>query len=177
MLVVVALALVLDTVRRRSARPAASAEVEEHGGPDAVVVLAERSQPRTPASLRLTPRLFLGGLAYAVVVGAFACYSWPATVAVMVPGVAAIAIAWRTPSLEVTGSGPIERVGALAWAAVFVALGLWELTALLLQPDLVTKSYAHPTISALMDPVLASYAGRSATLFVWLGLGWFLLER
>lgn len=182
MLVVVALALALDTVRRRSAQPAASAEVEEHGGPDVVVVLAERPLPRTPAFLRLTPRLFLGGLAYAVVVGAFARYTWPVTVAVMAPGVAAIAMAWRAPSLEEAESGQaesgqIERVGALAWAAVFIALGLWELTALLLQPDLVTMSYAHPTISALMDPVLASYAGRSATLFVWLGLGWFLLER
>lgn len=177
MLVVVAIGLALDTVRRRSAQPAASAEVEEHGGPDGVVVLAERPQPRTPAFLRLTPRLFLGGLAYAVIVGAFARYTWPVTVAVMAPGVAAIAISWRTPSLEEAESGQIERVGAVAWAAVFVALGLWELTALLLQPDLVTMSYAHPTISALMDPVLASHAGRSATLFVWLGLGWFLLER
>jgi hypothetical protein len=95
----------------------------------------------------------------------------------MAPGVAAIVIAWRTPSLDEDAPAPIERVGAFAWAAVFIALGLWELAALLLQPDLVTMSYAHPTISALMDPVLASHAGRSATLFVWLGLGWFLLQR
>lgn len=176
LLVVVALALAVDTARRRNAQPARPAEVEEHEGPDGVVVLTERPEPR-PLASRLTPRLFLGGLAYAVIVGAFARYSWPVTLAVMVPGIGAIAITWRTPSLDGGGSGPVERVGAFAWSTVFIALGLWELTALLLQPDLVTMSYAHPTLSALMDPVLASHAGRSATLFVWLGLGWFLLER
>jgi len=175
MLIVVAVGLALDTVRRRNAQPAAPAEVEEHGGADAFVVLAERPQPRGPAFLRPTPRLFLGGLAYAVIVGAFARYSWPVTVAVMAPGVAAIAIAWGAPARG--EPEPVGRFGAGAWAAVFIALGLWELAALLLQPDLVTMSWAHPTISYLMDPVLASHAGRSATLFLWLAFGWFLLQR
>jgi len=175
MLIVVAVGLALDTVRRRNAQPAAPAEVEEHGGADAFVVLAERPQPHAPAFLRPAPRLFLGGLAYAVIVGAFARYSWPVTVAVMAPGVAAIAIAWAAPSRGEPES--VGRFGAGAWATVFIALGLWELAALLLQPDLVTMSWAHPTISYLMDPVLASHAGRSATLFLWLVFGWFLLER
>ena len=63
----------------------------------------------------------------------------------------------------------------MAWAAVFVTLGLWELTQLLLQPTLTTDSYAHPTISVLSDPVLATHPGRSIALFVWLALGWFLV--
>ena len=175
MLIVVAVGLALDTIRRRNAQPAAPAEVEEHGGADAFVVLAERPQPHAPAFLRPAPRLFLGGLAYAVIVGAFARYSWPVTVAVMAPGVAAIAISWAAPSRGEPES--VGRFGAGAWATVFIALGLWELAALLLQPDLVTMSWAHPTISYLMDPVLASHAGRSATLFLWLVFGWFLLER
>jgi hypothetical protein len=60
---------------------------------------------------------------------------------------------------------------------VFVALGLWELQALLLQPSLTTSSWAHPTLSTLMDPVLASHLGRSISLGAWLLIGGWLLER
>ena len=56
----------------------------------------------------------------------------------------------------------------MAWVSLFIALGLWELSALLLQPTLTTDSYAHPTISVLTDPVLATHLGRSIALFAWL---------
>jgi hypothetical protein len=58
-----------------------------------------------------------------------------------------------------------------------VAAGLWELSALVLQPDLDTTSSAHPTISALTDPLLTSHAGRSVALAVWVAVGWFLVRR
>jgi hypothetical protein len=60
---------------------------------------------------------------------------------------------------------------------VFVALALWELSALLLQPSLTTGSWAHPTISVLMDPILATHLGRSIVLSLWLASGGFLLQR
>jgi hypothetical protein len=60
---------------------------------------------------------------------------------------------------------------------VLLALAAWEVQALLLQPSLTTSSWAHPTLSTLMDPVLAVHLGRSITLAVWLGLGGWLLER
>jgi hypothetical protein len=71
----------------------------------------------------------------------------------------------------------VSRVGAIAWTTVFVSFALWELTALLLQPSLTTDSYAHPTISVLMDSVLATSFGRSLFLLVWLAVGWALLDR
>ena len=57
------------------------------------------------------------------------------------------------------------------------ALSLWELISLLLQPSLTTDSYAHPTISVLTDPVLASHPGRTIVLILWLAFGWFLLRQ
>jgi len=66
---------------------------------------------------------------------------------------------------------------SLTWAAVFVALALWELAALLMQPTLTTDSYAHPTISVLSDPALATHPGRSAIMFVWLCVGAYLVGR
>jgi hypothetical protein len=142
----------------------------------------ERPMPRrdaasvTSARRRISWTAFaVPALAYAVIVGAFARYSWPASIAVLIPAAAAIAIAWRTPSRGV--STTVGGRSASAWAVVFVALALWELAALLLQPSLTADSYAHPTISVLMDSVLASSIGRSAFLAVWLGVGRVLLDR
>jgi hypothetical protein len=58
-----------------------------------------------------------------------------------------------------------------------VAGGGWELSSLLQQPHLTTDSYAHPTISALSDPVLASHPGRTIFLGGWLVLGFLLAGR
>jgi hypothetical protein len=121
--------------------------------------------------------LIAAGLGYAVFVGGFARYSWPATTAVIIPGAAALVVSWRGPLRQDSGSARLDPLGILAWAAVFVALSLWELTSLLLQPSFTTDSYAHPTISVLTDPVLASHPGRTVALVLWLAFGWFLLRQ
>ena len=60
---------------------------------------------------------------------------------------------------------------------MLVAGGLWELWSLFQQPAMDTTSYAHPTISALTDPVLAAQPGRALLLGGWLLLGWYLVRR
>jgi hypothetical protein len=125
----------------------------------------------------VSPLLVLAGLSYAFIVALFGRYSWPATVGVVAPGAAGVVVAWRTPSREDPPTSRLDSRGAAAWAAVFVALALWELAALLLQPSLTTPSQAHPTISTLMDPILASYIGRSMVLTLWLAFGWYLVRR
>jgi hypothetical protein len=117
------------------------------------------------------------GLGYAGVVGAFKRYSWPATIAVVALGCLMLAIGWQGPvrrRAELTGQA-LRR--SWLWAAVLVTGGLWELTSLLQQPHLTTDSYAHPTISALTDPLLASHPGRTVALACWLLIGWFLVGR
>jgi hypothetical protein len=120
---------------------------------------------------------FAFAVAYALVVGGFARYSWPATVAVVIPGMIALVVAWRDATGHQPAVGPIDRLGAVAWASVFVVAGLWELTALLLQPSLTTDSAAHPTISVLTDPILATHPGRSIALLLWAASGWFIMQR
>jgi hypothetical protein len=127
---------------------------------------------RRPSSLALA-----FAIAYAFLVGGFARYSWPATVAVVIPGTIALVVAWRDGADHPPAVGPIDRVGAVAWASVFVVAGLWELTALLLQPSLTTDSAAHPTISVLTDPILATHPGRSIALLLWAAGGWFVMRR
>ena len=65
----------------------------------------------------------------------------------------------------------------MLWGGLLVAAGAWELAAYFQQPSLSAISYAHPTISALTDPLLVSYPGRAAALAIWLAVGWFLARR
>jgi hypothetical protein len=115
--------------------------------------------------------------AFALVVGAFPRYSWPTTVGVVAVSAAAIAVAWRGPLVVRADPGPIPRRGVVAWATVLVIGALWELEALLLQPSLTVDSQAHPTISTLTDPVLATHEGRTLIMVGWLLAGWFLLRQ
>jgi hypothetical protein len=117
------------------------------------------------------------GLGYAVVVGSFARFSWPATMAVVGVATVVIVIGWQGPVRARPDPGPLPRPGAALWGGVLLAGGLWELGSLAQQPGLDITSYAHPTISALTDPVLASHPGRSLALAVWLLIGWYLVRR
>jgi hypothetical protein len=167
-LLTVAAALSWDRVRRqRLAMPAAShaAGRRRQGWTDRLV----------PA--RRTPALVVGGLLYAVAAGGLARFSWPAMVAVAVPGMVGVMSAWWAAPSPSAETAPIQAAGAAAWAAVFVALALLELGTWLLQPTLTTGSPAHPTISILLDPLLGSHPGRSVGFAAWLALGWFLVGR
>ncbi len=117
------------------------------------------------------------GVLYAVVVGSFSRYSWPATVAVIGLGAAVVLVGWQGPVRDRPVPGPLPRRGRAWWGGLLVAGGSWELSALLQQPNLAVDSYAHPTISSLTDPLLGSYPGRSLALAVWLGLGWLVIRR
>jgi hypothetical protein len=79
---------------------------------------------------------------------------------------AAVSGGWPRPD-----GGALPRTGVLLWGGVLVAGGLWELWSLFQQPAMDTTSYAHPTISALTDPVLAAQPGRVGMLVAWAWLG------
>jgi hypothetical protein len=125
----------------------------------------------------LWPALAAIAIGYAIVAGGFERYSWPGTIAVILPASIVLVVSWRGPLPGApTPMRPSVR-GSVLWAAVFITMGLWELTMLLMQPTLKTDSWAHPTLSTLMDPVLVSHPGRTISLCVWAALGWFLVLR
>jgi hypothetical protein len=117
------------------------------------------------------------GLGYALVVGSFARFSWPATMAVVALATVVIVTGWQGPAHPRPDPGPLPKRGLALWGAVLLAGGLWELLALAQQPSLDVTSWAHPTLSALTDPVLASHSGRSLALAVWLLIGGYLVRR
>ncbi len=173
----VAVALGRDAVARRRAGgepagasgPAAAEQVARLGPEEDARAQARR--------LIFVPLALLAIVSYGVVVGGFARYSWPITFAIVIPAAAVLVLSWNGSVVPRPDPGPIGTVGAVAWLSVFVGLCLWELIELLLQPTLTTDSYAHPTLSVLSDPILATHPGRTVGLILWALFGWFLLRR
>ena len=114
---------------------------------------------------------------YSLIVGSFSRYSWPATVGIVGLGTAVVTIGWGGPTRQREVPGKFSRAGMIAWGSLLVVGGIWELAALFGQPNFETSSYAHPTISTLTDPLLASMPGRALALLAWVALGAFLVER
>jgi hypothetical protein len=163
-----------------AANPPASATAADTSPSVPPIAAGQDDGPRARARWR-RPALLAAGLAggalYAVVVGSFSRYSWPATVAVASLGAVVVAIGWRGPRHTRPAPPRPPLAGLVLWGGLAVACCLWELWSLLEQPNLATSSYTHPTISTLTDPVLSTWAGRSIVLAAWLALGWFLVER
>jgi len=193
LMLLVAAGLAWDAVRSSSreaaAAPPGGAGSLPQSGLSATVLAEPPEPPEPPLALagrrpRRGWRAAVTGLAwvaagvvYAVAVGSFARFSWPATMAVVGLATLVVVIGWQGPVRARPDPGPLPRTGTALWGGVLLAGGLWELGALAQQPGLDVTSYAHPTISALTDPVLAGHAGRSLALGAWLLIGWYLVRR
>jgi hypothetical protein len=153
-------------------------------GPDHAALLEQPLSPRSRGASRTLGSRYASGLflsaavTYALVVAGFPRYSWPATIGVAALAVAVIIRGWNEPGpQEPVSTVTCPRRGFIAWAVIVVVGALWELGALLLQPDLSTGSEAHPTVSVLADAVLASYLGRAFLLLAWVACGWYLIRQ
>ena len=146
-----------------------------HPETDAATVRTDRLPPSRRRFVVIA--LLAGAVAYAVVVGSFSRYSWPATAGIIGLGTVVVLIGWHGPVRARPDGGRLPVAGTLVWLAVLVAGCLWELSALLQQPSLTADSHAHPTISTLTDPLLATSPGRSVILLAWVAFGWYLVER
>jgi hypothetical protein len=111
-------------------------------------------------------------LAGGIAVGA-GLRSWPVRAIVIVAGLLVLV---RTFAARVPEGGPTGARRAWPWAVVAVSICLIELASFVQQPDLRTGSVEHPTLSVLIDPLLASPVARGVAIAAWL-LGGCLLLR
>lgn len=169
LLVTVAMALAWDA--GMNSRPAVGSPA---AGPAQQGAWRLRSRP---PRLRLVAAGSAAAVIYALTFGSFTRYSWPATAGVVSIGASVVVVGWGGPTRQRQVPAKFARIGAVTWGTLFVGASLWELTALLMQPNIETSSYAHPTISTLTDPLLASAPGRFVALLAWIALGAYLVER
>ena len=116
--------------------------------------------------LRPPPWALVAGLGYAALGATFASHSVPALVAVLVPGVAALAAVALVGRPRTNGGRLGRRYWPwLVWALVFTA---WEVVSLLA---------GELSFSLLLDPVLEVYPLRVAGWVLWLSALWLLVRR
>jgi hypothetical protein len=143
--------------------------------------IATTRPPRLPGRQRV---LVAGGFAlYSIIAGQWQLDTWPMRTAMIIPGLAfAVILAVRPPVEPASAPLPQGRgaseigKGWIVWAALAVAIALWELTSFLQQPNPIDDSYAHPTISAIVEPRLDSWWGRAIFLLLWVSAGFWLLR-
>jgi hypothetical protein len=144
---------------------------------------ASVATPVTPASslvavqtaARRAP-LLVAGVVAAAVLALFQVHTWALTAILGVFGIVVVGWAWTT--FKPPGHGTRPPVVAVApWAVLVVLLGVWELTAFVGQPSVEVGSYAHPTISFLLAPMLATYLGKVVGITIWLAAGRSLVLR
>jgi hypothetical protein len=82
------------------------------------------------------------------------------------------------PSAESTASplSPAARRAAILWSVIAVICCLWEVASFLLGLPSPEAAIAHPSISALFDPVIDTIQGRIAFTALWLLVGVALLR-
>ena len=108
-------------------------------------------------------------IGYAAVAALSRPLTLPAAVAVAVTGIALVILdAHRRPLPRVA----LGRRHVAPWAVFMALFATWEATGAVWGND-----GAHPTLSLLLDPVLATYPGRVAGWLTWLGVGRWLVTR
>ena len=114
----------------------------------------------------------------AVLLGvAIVAYSWWATslppfstaglVAVLIAGAALVAVRRRMSRAREREQDLDGGAVRWPWLAVIAGIAAWELQALFQHPR-----EAHPTISAILDPIEQWHGARLVLFLAWLWLGW-----
>lgn len=112
------------------------------------------------------------GLGYSLIAGSFARLTVPAEIATLLPGAALVWYALRPTTAHFPAAAPFTGRNAMAWAAVGVAFGIWELYA-----AARGSTHAHPTLSILMRPLIDPPPARAAGYVAWLLAGVWVVRR
>jgi hypothetical protein len=118
----------------------------------------------------------------AVIVAALAVYAWidasaapfttAALVGVLIPGTVLGAIAWARPPERIPPPRELDMLGMSYWMICLAALFEWEASAFR------DNSLAwHPSLTNLIDPLIAPHVVKSAAILVWILAGWGLVRR
>jgi hypothetical protein len=113
----------------------------------------------------------VGLVAYTWWAVGLAPFSAQATAAVVLAGVAAMAVGQRQRRPRRSpADGDVSRIAP--WAVLAAVAGAWQLAAYLQHPRA-----DHPTVSSLANELLDSHPARAAAFLVWIAAAWWLARR
>jgi hypothetical protein len=114
----------------------------------------------------------LGLVCYAWVDATAAPFSMRALVGVLIPGVVLAAMAYRGRYRRIAPPGQLDITGMSYWVISLTMLFEWEASAFR------DSSWPwHPSLTNLINPLLAPHPLKSAAIVVWLLAGWALVKR
>jgi hypothetical protein len=130
--------------------------------------------PGRPGGRRLVRKLVIGaGLAaYSWAAASAAPFTTIALLCVLLPGaVLAVIAIWRPPA-RIPPPDRLDVTGFSYWAICVVALFEWEASAF---KD--NSPWWHPSLTDLINPLIAPHPLKSAAILLWLLAGWALVRR
>jgi len=114
-----------------------------------------------------------GGLiGYAWVVGGTAPFSMKALLGVLLPGAVLGVIAYTKPPERIPPPDSVDVAGFSYWIIAIALLFEWEASAV---RD--GSPWWHPSLTDLINPLLAPHPVKSAAIVIWLLAGWALVRR
>jgi hypothetical protein len=111
-------------------------------------------------------------VAYSWVAGATSPFSANALLAVLLPGAVLAAIACRFPPERIPPLDRLDVLGFSYWVICIAVLFEWEAAAF---RD--NSLWWHPSLTALVNPLIDPHPLKSAAVLVWLLAGWALVRR
>jgi hypothetical protein len=130
--------------------------------------------PDSERTRRRLRRLAIGaGLAgYCWVAGGTAPFSAKALLSVLLPGAVVAVIAYGRGPERIQPPDSLDITGFSYWIVVLGALFEWEASAF---RD--NSAWWHPSLTKLVDPLIAPHPVKSLAFLLWLLAGWGLVRR
>jgi hypothetical protein len=111
-------------------------------------------------------------IGYAWMLGGTAPFSTRALLGVLLPGAVLGVIALARPPERIPAPETIDVAGFSYWIICIALLFEWEASAV--RDSLVP---AHPSLTDLINPLIAPHPIKAAAIVVWLLAGWALVKR
>jgi hypothetical protein len=166
-----------EDVTAEPAAPASSADVGSAAsttGPRAIAARPEPAYTRLPADARPARNAVIGvGLiSYAWILAGTAPFSMRALIGVLLPGAVLGTIAYGRPPERIPPPESVDLTGFSYWIICVALLFEWEASAV---RD--TSTSWHPSLTDLINPLIAPQPVKCAAIVVWLMAGWALVKR
>lgn len=138
-----------------------------------VPLSASDARGQLPAGARPARNAIIGAavIGYAWLLGGAAPFSTRALIEVLLPGAVLGVIAFARPPERIPAPESVDTAGLSYWIVAIALLMEWEASAV--RDD---RPW-HPSLTDLINPLIAPHPIKTAAIVVWLLAGWALVRR